>query len=359
MRKIVTILILLSFSIYLSAQTYTVVTYAPDFLKPVKFETYLTFKGTQVNYLSGDSLSNLAWVRAYVAAHGPAASLFSISGNNISANSTSNNLLVGTTSNASSYKLYAVGGPTINGSVKSIVASGDVEANNFVTNSNTQSLYIGHNAGNPSANLSNNTIIGESAGAVAISSGNALYGQNSGNAITTGGYNSMYGVQSGLNNTTGQYNVYLGYDAGVASNGSNNTEIGTQAGIGPGAGSNNIFLGYLAGSGESGSNKLYVSNNATYPIIYGVMPNSYLKFGSTDSTSFYSHLYLRKVNPLIYFASNYIGMTATNDFKINISGDDAIRIVKGTTYNNVYLHGDNLYWNTNSLLSFTQNFAFA
>ncbi|MEZ5573734.1 MAG: tail fiber domain-containing protein, partial [Halioglobus sp.] len=36
-------------------------------------------------------------------------------------------------------------------------------------------------------------------------------------------------------------------------------------------GSSNVFIGQLAGANETGSNRLYISNNATTPLLYGQM----------------------------------------------------------------------------------------
>ena len=52
--------------------------------------------------------------------------------------------------------------------------------------------------------------------------------------------------------------------------GSTNVAIGNFAGFSNLTGSGNVFLGHSAGYAETGSNKLYITNNQTTPLLYGV-----------------------------------------------------------------------------------------
>jgi hypothetical protein len=71
---------------------------------------------------------------------------------------------------------------------------------------------------------------------------------------TTGFGNAAIGKSALYNNTTGQFNMGIGGFAGF----SNQT------------GSGNVFIGKNAGYNELGSNKLYIANNSTKPLLYGV-----------------------------------------------------------------------------------------
>jgi hypothetical protein len=52
--------------------------------------------------------------------------------------------------------------------------------------------------------------------------------------------------------------------------GNNNVALGSNTGYSNKTGSGNVFLGWSAGYAETGSNKLYISNNQTTPLLYGV-----------------------------------------------------------------------------------------
>ena len=100
---------------------------------------------------------------------------------------------------------------------------------------------------------------------------NTANGEFSLNANTAGVLNTASGYQSLTSNTTGHYNAASGA-ASLAFNttGSFNTAIGYAAGYKNAIGAYNVFLGRQAGYNELGSNKLYISNNATTPLLYGV-----------------------------------------------------------------------------------------
>jgi hypothetical protein len=67
MRKLLISLIFIGFALVLKSQT--PISYVPEFLKWVKFDSYINFKGNQVNYMMPDSTANPNWVRNYISTH--------------------------------------------------------------------------------------------------------------------------------------------------------------------------------------------------------------------------------------------------------------------------------------------------
>ena len=151
-----------------------------------------------------------------------------------------------------------------------------------------------------------------------MGSNNLFLGKYSGNLDVTGGQNtsvgvsSLYSITTGYNNTSfghlslqindeGYDNTSVGYSSlknhinGYANvsigsrsfyyneNGHNNVVIGTEAGFSNQYGSNNIFIGYQAGYYEYGSNRLWISNSADIPLIYGQFDNRRVSLNSTTS----------------------------------------------------------------------------
>ena len=88
---------------------------------------------------------------------------------------------------------------------------------------------------------------------------------------TTGINNNAQGQSALYNNTIGIGNSAMGRNA-LKSNttGSYNMGMGGNAGFSNSTGSGNVFIGRTAGYYETGSDKLYIANNATTPLLYGV-----------------------------------------------------------------------------------------
>jgi hypothetical protein len=117
---------------------------------------------------------------------------------------------------------------------------------------------------------------------------NTASGSNSLYYNTTGNYNAAVGSWAMYNTTTGKYNTALGESAlygntigtgnmavgskALYSNttGLSNVAVGELAGAVNSTGNGNVFLGRAAGFYETRSNRLYISNNASTPLLYGV-----------------------------------------------------------------------------------------
>ncbi len=81
---------------------------------------------------------------------------------------------------------------------------------------------------------------------------------------------------------SGTYNTFIGTYAGYSNTtGIENTFVGQRAGYYNSTGHGNVFLGNAAGYFETGSNKLYISNNAFTPLIYGEFDNKIVKINGT------------------------------------------------------------------------------
>ena len=99
-----------------------------------------------------------------------------------------------------------------------------------------------------------NTFYGTGAGTGNTGSDNTAFGDYSLSNSSSGSNNTASGSSSLSFNTTGSFNTAIGYAAGYKN----------------AIGAYNVFLGRQAGYNELGSNKLYISNNATTPLLYGV-----------------------------------------------------------------------------------------
>lgn len=139
--------------------------------------------------------------------------------------------------------------------------------------------------------------------------GNQAIGRRALTLNTTGSSNIAIGLDALASNTAGSYNVVMGFSGHQANTiGNSNTAIGnmamfnggnTQSGttaIGAAAGANaygdgNVFLGLLSGPGPDGmglptpvSNKLYISNTAGTPLIFGDFAAGRVAIGMTAPT---------------------------------------------------------------------------
>jgi len=101
--------------------------------------------------------------------------------------------------------------------------------------------------------------------------GTAALFYNNGSYNTANGTESMLGDNENYAISTGSYNTASGYRS-LANNltGNNNVALGAYSGYSNKIGSNSVFIGRNAGFFETTGNKLYIANNATIPLIYGV-----------------------------------------------------------------------------------------
>jgi hypothetical protein len=140
---------------------------------------------------------------------------------------------------------------------------------------------------------------------------NTALGALAGKAITTGESNTLAGALAGNGLTEGKANVVMGVFAlGANATGNKNVAIGTTAGE-KNTGSSNIFLGNEAGAGSvAESNMLYVANNATTPLIKGVMSAT----AATQELGFYGAVPVKRhatiANPAETTKANTEAITA-------------------------------------------------
>lgn len=144
-----------------------------------------------------------------------------------------------------------------------------VNAGSFTDNGQSDSVYIGEEAGSAITSGTRNTFVGAFSGD-GVTSGNAnvVVGYFAGDTLTTGSANTLVGNEAGqtlgagINNVflgfqagetaTGENNVAVGYEAGDQMTGDNNVAIGITAGGAAGFTSDyNVFVGYFSGAGNT------------------------------------------------------------------------------------------------------------
>ncbi len=180
-----------------------------------------------------------------------------------------------------------------------------------VSNTGSENVFTGYQAGYNNTTGTNNVFSGYQAGSNNITGHyNVANGALAGGSLTTGHYNVFLGAYSGGNGTiTGTGNMAIGYRTmqiltsgadnvaigntalNKVTSGRDNTAIGSNSLVNIGLGAKNIaigaksgytatgnlnmFLGYMAGYYETGSNRLYIANsNTTTPLIYGEFDNN-------------------------------------------------------------------------------------
>jgi hypothetical protein len=137
-------------------------------------------------------------------------------------------------------------------------------------NSNTVSnnIFIGNNAGRDNIDTLDNVFVGFNAGRFSQSSQGSFFGNTAGQNTTTGSSNSFFGFRAGIFNNTGSGNSAFGVDA-LRSNttGNSNTANGVNAGrfIADGTTANAI----ANNSVYLGNNTKALANNQTNQIVIG------------------------------------------------------------------------------------------
>jgi hypothetical protein len=180
-------------------------------------------------------------------------------------NTTTNNLLIGTTTDAG-YKL------DVNGTGR------------FTSELIVQDIYIGKGGDDEETNtavgynaLANNTAPYFGAGfrntafgytalfSNTTGSRNTSVGRGAGESNTTGASNVFLGESSGQQNIIGSSNVYIGHGAGGVQDSSGNTYVGTSAGYSAAQGTgNSVYIGLLAGHATTGGDNVFLGNNAGF-----------------------------------------------------------------------------------------------
>lgn len=111
----------------------------------------------------------------------------------------------------------------------------------------SQSVWIGENAGN----------------AVTTGSRNVFVGRNSGISTSTGMDNTAIGGLTLQSNTSGIDNTAIGLAALFSlTSGDGNTVIGEQAAENLATGSNNVVIGHYSGESMNGSNNIFIGPNS-------------------------------------------------------------------------------------------------
>ena len=181
----------------------------------------------------------------------------------------------------------------------------------ILSNSGTQNLFAGINAGASNTTGSDNAFLGHSAGSSnttgfynsffgsfagvtnTTGSQNSFFGNSAGSANTTGQYNAFFGNWAGLQNTTGLDNSFFGTFAGqLNTTGQGNSFFGKNAGLSNTTGGSNSYFGALAGENTNnvGANSFfgYKAGNQT-----STSSNSFFGYfaGQANSAGFFNSFF--------------------------------------------------------------------
>ncbi|MCX6765657.1 MAG: tail fiber domain-containing protein, partial [Candidatus Moranbacteria bacterium] len=123
-------------------------------------------------------------------------------------------------------------------------------------------VFVGWQAGFTNSNATGSTYVGDYAGQSSNAVDNTMVGKWAGQSNTNGGYNTYLGSQAGRNGTSNiNYSTIIGYAAGNSNTGSMNLMVGAQAGM-SNTGSYNVFLGNSAGTSTTGSYNAFLGYQA-------------------------------------------------------------------------------------------------
>lgn len=183
------------------------------------------------------------------------------------------------------------------GTLQKITAIG-YRAGRAMAVGNSDSTFIGYDAGVLATGI-DNTFIGARAGdAVTTGARNVLVGDDAGGAQTTGADNVAIGSQAGAALTTALNNVLIGTSAGALLNSANNVIIGYQAGKSSAAGgtTGNVFIGYEAG---------YAATTGTFNVCIGAAAG-----GSATSAGENTHIGYAAGYANTAVGNTYLGFSA-------------------------------------------------
>lgn len=145
-----------------------------------------------------------------------------------------------------------IAGGSLSGNIVNAISQYNLAGGRILSNSGTNNLFAGINAGTVNAAGVANAFYGASAGAANTSGNfNAFFGAHAGEFTSTGSYNAFFGDAAGFNNSTGNENSFFGYQAGQSSTGSSNSFFGFQAGTSNSVGIRNSFFGWNAGNANT------------------------------------------------------------------------------------------------------------
>lgn len=172
---------------------------------------------------------------------------YNLGGARVLSNTGTNNLFVGV--NAGAANTTETDNTFIGAGAGQSNGTGDT------TNHALRNTFVGSQAGNANTTSQDNSFFGALAGQFnQIGDNNSFFGSNTGRSNTSGAGNSFFGSSVGLMNTQGSGNSFFGYTAGGnTSTGGNNSFFGVGAGNNNTTGSNNTLIGNSADV-QAGSN---------------------------------------------------------------------------------------------------------
>ena len=205
-----------------------------------------------------------------------------------------------------------------------------VNAGTATSDTNTGNISMGRNTLTILTTGNNNVAIGDLAlDKITNGGANVALGNYAMTNKTSGNNNVAVGSHSQFQNNTGTENSSLGYRSLYGNSGNYNTGIGAHAGHGS-SGNSNIFIGYRAGYTETGDNKLYIENSdadANNALVYGEFDTDLLRingtlninnafsFPTTDGTI--SQVLQTNGSGNLSWVSNAGGVTASNGLTLS------------------------------------------
>ena len=223
-----------------------------------------------------------------------ASTQFNLDGNRILSNTGTNNLFAGTNAGASNTSGNAnafVGKNAGQGNTSG--ASNSFVGNNAGSGNTTgaRNSFFGDAAGFVNANSSDNSFFGFLSGFHNAASGNSFFGSLAGADNTTGFGNAFFGMRAGVTNTNGNSNSFFGSFAGQANGGGSfNSFFGADTGF-SNTGNDNAFFGYIAGKNNTtGSSNAFFGDRAgtlnttgSSNSFFGVAAGTLNKVGSNNT----------------------------------------------------------------------------
>lgn len=240
----------------------------------------------------------------------------------------SNNILIGTTSNIGS-KLYVVG-------TFSFTNDGIINNINIGRGNSTTNLLFGNNALSGFTPGNYNIAIGDNSLQLTGGKDNIAIGVSSSVAITSATATVAIGNYAMSTNTTNSNAIAIGYNSGyragvnsisigayagssIVGNAANSIAIGFRSGN-LSAGSSNIFLGYLAGTSFTGSYSVFIGG---YDSNLSTSNNIFISDGQGNL-----RLYVPSTGNLL------VGTMSDNGYKLQVVGSASfignLKIIDGT-----------------------------
>ncbi len=173
------------------------------------------------------------------------------------------------------------------------------------SNTGSDNIFIGSDAGINNTSASGNLFIGSETGKTnSTGASNLFIGHSAGKYNSTANYNTFIGVLAGGSNSTGTNNVFLGYRAGIANTiGIENTMIGYYADVSSNNQNNSTAIGN--GAVSQGSNKIRVGNSAVTEIggevAWSTLSDKRFKSNIKDDVPGLE--FIKKLKPVTYYVN--------------------------------------------------------